>query len=62
MNRTLADNGGRVHDARDDDAELEKPRDANSGAIEFDPQVAKRLKLKADFILLPLLTIAYLLK
>ncbi|CAK7231728.1 hypothetical protein SBRCBS47491_008029 [Sporothrix bragantina] len=34
--------------------------DADTAAI-FDPQVVKRLKRKVDFILLPLLTVAYLL-
>lgn len=33
-----------------------------SAAATFDPDVLKRLKLKADFILLPMLTFAYLLK
>lgn len=28
----------------------------------FDPAVVKRFKLKADFILLPILTVAYLFK
>lgn len=34
----------------------------DDNAARFDPHVLRRLKLKADIILLPLLTIAYLLK
>jgi hypothetical protein len=53
----------RVQDVREDERELEKvSADEQNGALDFDPQVAKKLKRKADLILLPLLTVAYLLK
>ncbi|KAK2594290.1 hypothetical protein QQS21_007996 [Conoideocrella luteorostrata] len=64
MNQHPAINDGHLQDASNvpDDKELEKCfTDTQPGAIDFDPQTAKRLKLKADLILLPLLTVAYLL-
>lgn len=63
MDPASTGNDRKVQDVREDDAELEKCfTDTQAGALDFDPKVAKTLKRKADLILLPLLTIAYLLK
>lgn len=43
--------------------ELQKNVTGNAESdVVFDPKVVKSLKFKADFILLPVLTIAYLCK
>lgn len=45
-----------------DNAEKASTHVASAAEMQLDPAVIKILKFKADFILLPVLTIAYLLK
>jgi hypothetical protein len=50
-----------VDDVKRSSVDYEKNQFAIAGEI-IDPQVSRRLKLKAGFILLPLLTIRYFFK
>lgn len=62
MNRNSTDAATRTMSVVEDGHEIEKGYAETSATYDFDPQVEKKLKLKADFILLPLLTVAYLLE